>query len=96
MGLRPAKFHEKLVLQDWWGGPPGPRPTPRRPAGAPQDADVVVSAAGRGRPARTRGSAPPGPEGVVFRPCLSDRNSNPSLTAGPAIPPAAQIGRAHV
>src|ERR1039458_7208430 len=22
MGLRPAKSHEKLVLQDWWGGPP--------------------------------------------------------------------------
>src|SRR5664279_5560208 len=32
---------------------------PRRPAGTLQDADVAVAAAGRGRPARTRGSAPP-------------------------------------
>src|ERR1022692_3768345 len=24
MGLRPAKSHEKLVLQDWWGGPHWP------------------------------------------------------------------------
>src|ERR1019366_3041139 len=36
---------------------------PRRPAGALQDADVVVPAAGRGRPGPegtpTRGSAPP-------------------------------------
>src|ERR1035441_8435524 len=39
---------------------------PRRPAGALQDADVVP-AAGRGRPARSRGSAPPS-NGVVFRP----------------------------
>src|ERR1022692_3012819 len=59
MGLRPAKSHEKLVLQDWWGG--GRRP--RRPAGAPPDADIVVPAAGRGGPPRTRGSAPPFPEG---------------------------------
>jgi hypothetical protein len=28
MGLRPAKSHEKLVPQEWWGGPPGPRGTP--------------------------------------------------------------------
>src|ERR1035438_5937947 len=28
MGLRPAKSHEQLVLQDWWGGPPDPRGTP--------------------------------------------------------------------
>jgi hypothetical protein len=30
MGLRPAKFHEKLAIQglrDWWGRPPGPRGT---------------------------------------------------------------------
>src|ERR1035438_5148546 len=33
---------------------------PRRPARALQDADVVVLAAGRGRPARTGGSALPG------------------------------------
>src|ERR1035441_3192188 len=32
---------------------------PRRPAGTLQGADIVGPAAGRGRPARTRGSAPP-------------------------------------
>src|ERR1035441_6904174 len=32
---------------------------PRRPAGALHGADIVGPAAGRGRPARTRGSAPP-------------------------------------
>jgi hypothetical protein len=34
---------------------------PRRPARVLQDADVVVPAADRGRPARTGGSAPPMP-----------------------------------
>src|ERR1035438_1829272 len=34
---------------------------PRRPAHALQGADIVVPAPGRGRPARTRGSAPPLP-----------------------------------
>src|ERR1035437_6445122 len=33
-----------------WGGPPGPRPTPRRPA-------AIVKRAGPGGPAQTRGSA---------------------------------------
>src|ERR1017187_3564120 len=60
MGLRPAKSHEKLVLQDWWGGPPGrgalwagvPRPALRL-------ADQATAAGRRGRRPRTRGSAPP-------------------------------------
>src|ERR1035438_8649410 len=36
MGLRPAKSHEKLVLQDLWGGPPrvpGSAPRGPRPGG---------------------------------------------------------------
>jgi hypothetical protein len=38
-----------------WGGPPVRGRRPRRPAGSLQDADTVVPAAGRGRPARTGG-----------------------------------------
>ena len=40
------------------GSPPGLRPTPPSACWRLHDADIVVPAAGRGRPARTRGSAP--------------------------------------
>src|ERR1035438_8817051 len=63
MGLPPAKSYAKLVRQDWWDGPPGPRPTPPsacwlmslcrlRDEGVPRD---------------------PGgcPTNLVFRPCRS-------------------------
>src|ERR1035438_936553 len=67
MGLQPAKFHEKMgtVASTWPGGadPLVRGRRPRRPAHVRQDADVVGPAAGRGRPARTRGSASPFPEG---------------------------------
>src|ERR1017187_5148682 len=53
--------NEILPMLGTLGRTPGPRGGPRRPAGAPQDADVVVSAAGPGRGASRagRGSAPP-------------------------------------
>ncbi len=43
-----------------WGGPPVRGRRPRRPARGLQGADIEVPDAGRGRPARTRGSAPHG------------------------------------
>src|ERR1022692_706097 len=75
-GLFEWAFGPRNPMKNWSSRIGGADPLvrgrrPRWPAGAPQDADVVVSAAGQGRPARTRGSAPPGPEGVVFRPCQS-------------------------
>src|ERR1017187_2026940 len=39
------------------GGPPGPRPTPPSACWRLHDADIADPTAGRGRPARTRGSA---------------------------------------
>src|ERR1019366_5875030 len=59
-----------LLLEDRWGGPPGPRPTPPSASRGVQDADTVAREAGRGRPVPegtpTRGSAPP------FRPCPTE------------------------
>src|ERR1039458_9159473 len=51
-------FFPKGRLRQWWGGPPGPRPTPSSACRTLQDADPVVPDAGRGRPAQTRGAAP--------------------------------------
>src|ERR1017187_4282768 len=45
-------------LHKLWGRPPGLRPTPPSACWRLHDADIVVPAAGRGRPAQTRGSAP--------------------------------------
>src|ERR1019366_7928196 len=66
MGLRPAKFHEKLVLQDWWAGPPGPPPTPPSACWRPARCCCLGGGGGTRRPARTRGSAPPSPRGCGF------------------------------
>src|ERR1035441_863353 len=59
-----------LLLEDRWGGPPGPRPTPPSASRGVQDADTVAREAGRGRPGPegtpTRGSVPP------FRSCPTE------------------------
>src|ERR1039458_2157953 len=64
MGLRPAKFHEKRKLSRerryWWGGPPGPRPTP--PSACWRPARCLCRFFGRG----ARG-APPGQGGNAER-----------------------------
>src|ERR1019366_2379954 len=49
-------------LHKLWGGPPGPRSTPPSASCAPPGTGTVVPNAGRGRPARTRGPAPPMPQ----------------------------------
>src|ERR1035441_6301423 len=72
-GLFEWAFGPRNPMKNWSsriGGadPLGRGRPPRRPAGAPQDADVVVWAAGRGRLARTRGSAPPAPRVWFFDP----------------------------
>ena len=63
VGQAVAQCHLVLPATDsrprWWGGPPVRGRRPRRPARALQDAEIVAPDAGRGRPARTRGSAPP-------------------------------------
>src|ERR1019366_4029139 len=70
---------------DWKGGadPLVRGRRPRRPAGALHDASIVGPAAGRGRPARTRGSAPPTGEG--FAP------SGKNLYRGRCSPPHRQL-----
>src|ERR1035438_6080343 len=45
---------------------------PRRPAHTLQSADIVISAAGPGAPAGTRGSAPPKPPFAALRPAAVD------------------------
>src|ERR1035441_754554 len=59
-----------LLLEDRWGGPPGPRPTPPSAPRRAPDADAGVREAGRGRPGPegppTRGPAPP------FRSCPTE------------------------
>src|ERR1035441_7308781 len=67
MGLRPANFHEKPSGHaDWAEGGAGPmaRAGLTRPAAGPTiSASCKAPAARRGRRPRTRGSAPPFPEG---------------------------------
>src|ERR1017187_107752 len=50
-------FPTTLHLHKLEGGPPGPRPTPPSACWRLHDADIADPTAGRGRPARTRGSA---------------------------------------
>src|ERR1035438_8883082 len=64
-----SAYHSRLPTvypqSQRWGGPPGPRPTPCRPACAWLDAAVVVADAGRGvRPQR-------GPQDQGVRPTAS-------------------------
>ena len=60
MGLRPAKSHEKLVLQDWWGGPPGPADAP---VGLLAPRKMLMSLCRLRDASRAdQGSAPPGPD----------------------------------
>jgi hypothetical protein len=77
MGLRPAKSHEKLGGDADWpdgGADPLVRAGRPRPAAGPTISAPCRSPAGRrGRRPRTRGSAPPSPEGLVFRPCHSSQ-----------------------
>src|ERR1017187_7257532 len=66
MGLRPAKSHEKLALQDWWGGPPGPRGTPSSRCRA-NDISTMQSASGpTGASAADQGVRPTKPRGCGF------------------------------
>jgi hypothetical protein len=53
----PHSFPTTEHLHKSWGRPPGLRPTPPSACWRLHDADIVVPAAGRGRAARTRGSA---------------------------------------
>src|ERR1017187_7586263 len=49
----PSQQSRKTTLGEWWGGPPGPL------ADTTTSASCGAPAGRRGRPARTRGSAPP-------------------------------------
>src|ERR1039457_4777832 len=74
MGLRPANFHEKpSVHADWADGgadPLGRAGRPRPAAGPTISASCRAPAGRRGRRPRTRGSAPPFPEGGFSPPSI--------------------------
>src|ERR1017187_2527250 len=97
----PHSFPTTEHLHKWWGRPPGLRPTPPSACWRLHEADIVVPAAGRGRPARTRGSAlqlTSGPRcrenyvalGRIARPALRQERDSPTTSSpSPAKSPAA-------
>src|ERR1017187_2383738 len=80
--LAPAADSLRRMASKWGlvGQTPGPRPTPRRPAGTLQGADPVVPAAGRGRP---------GPEGTPTK--GSAHHSQSSRIVGELAAPSAIV-----
>src|SRR2546429_1439355 len=71
------QYHRVSVNVTVWGGPPGPRPTP-------WSASSLDRPAGRGRPARTKGSAP-------HQKFTSEANDTGSRLAPPTSAPSISV-----